>query len=178
MKISEIKKDKPKEYKTKLEEKVYEVLEKLNIEYERVDTTEAITMEDCIEIDKKLNMQTVKTLFLTNRQKTNFYLFITTGTKPFNTKKFSSELNISRVSFTNEELMIEMLNTIPGSATIFSTIIDTDNKVQVVIDKDVLKNEYYGCSDGTTTSYMKIKTTDIIEKLLPYTNHKEIIIEM
>lgn len=176
--VSEIYNNKPDKYKNKLEEIVYNTLEELNISYERVETDEAITMEDCIEIDKKLNMKMVKTLFVTNRQKTNFYLFITCGDKRFDSKKFSSELNISRVSFADSSLMEEILNTKVGATTIFSVLIDKENKINVIIDKDVLNEEYYGCSDGTTTGYMKIKTEDIINKLLPYSNHKEIVIEM
>ena len=176
--VSEIYNNKPDKYKNKLEEIVYNTLEELNISYERVETDEAITMEDCIEIDKKLNMKMVKTLFVTNRQKTNFYLFVTCGDKRFDSKKFSSELNISRVSFADSSLMEEILNTKIGATTIFSVLIDKENKINVIIDKDVLNEEYYGCSDGTTTGYMKIKTEDIINKLLPYSNHKEIVIEM
>lgn len=176
--ISEIKTKKPAEFKTKLQEKVYSVLDELNIHYERVDTDEAITMEDCIEINKKLDMKMVKTLFLCNRQETNFYLFITMGDKKFDSKKFSNELKISRVSFAKEEYMNSMLETKIGAVTIFSSLIDKDNKIQIVIDKDILNEEYYGCSDGTTTGYMKIKTEDIINKVLPYSKHKEIIIEM
>lgn len=176
--VSEIYNNKPDKYKNKLEEIVYNTLEELNISYERVETDEAITMEDCIEIDKKLNMKMVKTLFVTNRQKTNFYLFITCGDKRFDSKKFSSELNISRVSFADSSLMEEILNTKVGATTIFSVLIDKENKINVIIDKDVLNEEYYGCSDGTTTGYMKIKTDDIINKLLPYSNHKEIVIKM
>ena len=176
--ISEIKKEKPVKFKTKLQEKVYSVLDELNIHYERVDTDEAITMEDCILINKKLNMKMVKTLFLCNRQETNFYLFITTGDKKFDSKKFSNELEISRVSFAKEKYMNSMLDTKIGAATIFSSLIDKDNKIQIVIDKDLLNEEYYGCSDGTTTGYMKIKTNDIINIVLPYSKHKETIIEM
>ncbi len=176
--VSDIFTTSPKEYKNKLQEKVYRTLDELSISYERVETDEAITMEDCIEIDKKLNMKMVKTLFLCNRQETNFYLYITTGDKKFNSKKFSQELEISRVSFAKEEKMNEMLGTKIGAATIFSSLIDNDFKVQIVIDKDVLNEKYYGCSDGTTTGYMKIKTDDIINKVLPYSKHKEIIIEM
>ena len=176
--VSEIYNNKPDKYKNKLEEIVYNTLEELNISYERVETDEAITMEDCIEIDKKLNMKMVKTLFVTNRQKTNFYLFITCGNKRFDSKRFSSELNISRVSFADSSLMEEILNTKVGATTIFSVLIDKENKINVIIDKDVLNEEYYGCSDGTTTGYMKVKTEDIINKLLPYSNHKEIVIEM
>ncbi len=176
--VSDIFTTSPKEYKNKLQEKVYRALDELSISYERVETDEAITMEDCIEIDKKLNMKMVKTLFLCNRQETNFYLYITTGDKKFDSKKFSQELEISRVSFAKEEKMNEMLGTKIGAATIFSSLIDNDFKVQIVIDKDILNEKYYGCSDGTTTGYMKIKTDDIINKVLPYSKHKEIIIEM
>lgn len=129
-------------------------------------------------IDKKLNMKMVKTLFLCNRQKTDFYLFITCGNKRFDSKKFSSELEIARVSFAEESLMNKMLGTKIGAATIFSCLIDSNNKVKIVIDEDVLKEVYYGCSDGTTTGYMKIKVDDIINKVLPYSNHKETVIEM
>lgn len=176
--ISEIYTNEPKEFSSKLQEKVYKVLEELDIQYERVETDEAITMEDCIEIDKKLDMKMVKTLFLCNRQKTNFYLFITCGDKRFDSKKFSSELDIARVSFADESLMNEMLDTKIGAATIFSSLIDKENRIHIVIDRDVLKEEFYGCSDGTTTGYMKIKTADIINKVLTYAKHKAKIISM
>lgn len=176
--ISKIYTTSPNKFKTNLQQRVYETLNELSIQYERVETDEAITMEDCIEINNKLNMKMVKTLFLCNRQQTSFYLYITTGNKKFNSKEFSNKLQISRVSFAKTELMDKMLETKVGAATIFSTLIDKENNIQIVIDKDVLNEEFYGCSDGTTTGYMKIKTSDIINKVLPYTKHKEIIIEI
>ena len=176
--VSDVYTTSPEKFKNELQEIVYNTLEKLSIHYERVDTDEAITMEDCTEIEKKLKMKMVKTLFLCNRQKTDFYLFITCGDKRFDSKKFSSELSIARVSFADESLMHEMLGTKIGAATIFSSLIDSNNKVRIIIDKDVLNEDYYGCSDGTTTGYMKIKTDDIINKVLPYSNHIVTIIEI
>ena len=176
--VSEIFTKAPKETKNIVQEKTYQVLEKLDVKYERVETDEAITMEDCIEINKKLDMKMVKTLFLCNRQKTDFYLFIMNGDKRFDSKKFSSLLDISRVSFAPSEIMFNMLGTKIGAATVFSLLIDKENKVKIVFDKEVLNEEYYGCSDGTTTGYMKIKTKDIINKILPYSKHKKIIIDM
>lgn len=176
--ISDIHTTAPSEYKTDLQKETYKYLNKLNIPFERVDTDEAITMEDCILINEKLDMKMVKTLFLCNRQKTIFYLFVTTGDKAFSAKEFSSAAKCSRVSFAPEELMHEMLGTKIGAATVFSTIIDLDRDLQIVIDKDVAEEEYYGCSDGTTTCYLKIKTDDIINKFLPAVKHKPMIIEM
>ena len=123
-------------------------------------------------------MKTVKTLFLCNRQKTNFYLFVTLDGKPFVTKDFSSALGISRVSFASEELLFSMLGTKIGATTVLSSIIDTENKVRIVFDKEVLENEWYGCTDSTTTSYMKLKTSDVLEKYIPFTKHEITVIDV
>ena len=117
-------------------------------------------------------------LFLCNRQQTEFYLFITCGDKPFRSKDFSNALAVSRVSFAPAELMETMLGTQIGAATVFSSLLDCDNKVQIVFDKDVLSEEYYGCSDGTTTGYMKIRTEDIVRRFLTYAKHKLTVIEV
>lgn len=176
--LSEVQTKAPCQFQTQLQKKVYETLEKLQIPFERVDTDEAITMEDCIAINKKLNMNMVKTLFLCNRQQTAFYLFITDGNKPFRSKNFSNALSVPRVSFAPAEQMDAMLGTKIGAATVFSSLLDSENKIRIVIDKDVLEEECYGCSDGTTTGYMKVKTDDIFRKFLPYTKHTAAVIEV
>lgn len=161
----------PSEFKTPLQEKVYRTLQDLHIPFERVDTDEAITMEDCVQIDKVLDMKMVKTLFLCNRQQTGFYLFITAGDKPFRSKDFSNALGVARVSFAPADLMEKMLGTKIGAATVFSALLDRDNEVQIVFDEDVLCEEWYGCSDGTTTGYMKIKTSQVYRDFLQFTKH-------
>lgn len=120
----------------------------------------------------------VKTLFLYNRQQTAFYLFITTGSKPFSSKDFSNALGISRVSFAPVKLMETMLGTKAGAVTIFSAILDKQNAIQIVLDKDVVNSEWYGCSDGITTSYMKIKTEYITDTFLQSVKHIPVIMEV
>ena len=176
--VSEIQTKAPSHFQTQLQKLVYEALEKLQISFERVDTDEAITMEDCAAINKKLDMNMVKTLFLCNRQQTDFYLFITTGSKPFRAKDFSSALGVSRVSFAPAEHMELMLGTKIGAATVYSSLLDRENKVRVVFDKEVLAERWYGCSDGTTTGYMKVRTDDIYRKFLTFTRHTPSVIEV
>ncbi len=176
--VSEIQNKAPMQFKTELQEKVYRTLDELQIPYERVDTDEVIRMEDCIAVNDRLELKMVKTLFLCNRQQTEFYLFITCGDKPFHSKDFSSALGVSRVSFAPAELMESMLGTKIGAATVFSSLLDCENKVRIVFDKDVLSEEYYGCSDGTTTGYMKIRTEDIYSRFLKYTKHTPAVIEV
>lgn len=176
--VSEIQTVAPSQFQTDLQKSVYQVLDVLQIPYERVDTDEVITMEDCVAVNKKLNMNMVKTLFLCNRQQTEFYLFVTAGDKPFRSKDFSNALDVARVSFAPAELMDSMLGTKIGAATVFSALLETARDVQIVFDKAVVSEEWYGCSDGTTTGYMKVKTEQIIHHFLPYTKHTLTVIEV
>ena len=146
--------DLPKEYKTPLQKMTYKFLDENDIPFSRVENDEAVTMEDCIEIDKALDMKTVKTLFLCNRQKTNFYLFA------------------------SAEKLDEIIGTRVGATTIFGVLRPEAEDVQVVFDKVVCEDEWYGCSDGTTTGYMKLKTKDILEKLLPCSKHRYTVIDV
>ncbi len=168
----------PSEYKTPLQEMTYRFLDENSIPFQRVENDEAVTMEDCIEIDRALDMKTVKTLFLCNRQKTNFYLFVTAGDKPFVTKNFSAALGISRVSFASAEMLDEIIGTKVGATTIFGVLRPEAEDVHVIFDKAVCDDEWYGCSDGTTTGYMKLKTSDILETLLPYSKHRFTVIDI
>lgn len=171
--------DQPRtEYVNELQENIYRKLEQLGIAYQRVENDPGITMEDCLNIDRALDMHTVKTIMLTNRQKTMFYLFVTPGDKPFVTRDFSNALGISRVSFAPEEIMVEMLGTTHGSATVLSVIHDIDNKVQVVIDAAVAGQEWFGCTDGDATGFFKLRTTDVIDKYLPAVGHKPVVTEV
>ncbi|MFB8374561.1 prolyl-tRNA synthetase associated domain-containing protein [Paenibacillus taichungensis] len=176
--ISDIYRRAPSEYKTVLQEKTYRTLQDLQIPFERVDTDEAITMEDCVHINKKMDMRIVKTLFLCNRQQTAFYLFITAGDKPFKSKEFSNAIGVSRVSFAPSDLMENMLGTKIGAATVFSALFDNDNAIQIVLDKEITCEEWYGCSDGTTTGYMKIKTSHIMHDFLTSVKHTPYIVEV
>lgn len=161
----------PEHFSTPLQELVYRTLTRLSIPFQRVENDPAITMEDCQAIDDRLQMQTVKTLFLCNRQQTAFYLFVTPGDKPFRTKDFSAALGVSRVSFATPEQLEQMMGTIVGSATVFGLLLPSAREVRLVFDRALESSEWYGCTDGTTTGYMKLRTRDVIDRLLPYTAH-------
>ena len=176
MTISQIFTTPPTDRREPAEQNCFELLEKLHIPFERVEHDPAFTMVVCREISEALYVQVCKNLFLCNRQQTAFYLFITNGNKPFRAKDFSAALDIDRVSFAPAELMEQKLGTNIGAATVFSALLDTENAVQIVFDRDVLSEEWYGCSDGTTTGYMKVKTDQILHRFLPYTKHAPLIV--
>lgn len=176
--ISNVKTDAPDVFLTPLQEKTYSVLKKLNIPFERVETDKAVTMNDCKEINRVLNVSMVKTLLLCNKNKVNFYLYITSGGKLFDVKKFCKSLGVSRVSFASENDLAELAGVSVGAATIFSALIDNNNRFRVVIDSDVYREKSMGCSDGTTSGFMRVPTDRILHEFLSYVHHEPKIIEV
>ncbi len=158
----------PEHFKTPLQELAFTALGEAGIEYSRVDTDEAVSMELCALIDEKLGAQIVKTLLVCDRKQTKFYLYITTGDKPFKSHDFSAALGISRVSFAPSERLEELLGVKIGATTLLSLLLPSAKDVQLVFDRSVLTQEYYACADGTATGFVKMKTSDMLDKLLPY----------
>lgn len=158
----------PTVFSTPLQQRVYETLSLLDIPFLRVNNSPAITMEDCRLIDERLQVQTVKTLFLCNRQQTRYYLFVTPGDKPFCTKDFSHAIGVSRLSFAPKEQLLPQLGTELGATTMFSVLLDSAGDVPLYFDRQALQTEWYGCTDGTTTSYLKVRTDQLIQRFLPH----------
>lgn len=169
---SEIKETAPAAFVNETQRKVYAALERLAIPFGRIDNDPAVTMEDCITVDRALGVQTVKTLLLCNRQQTVFYLYVMPGDKPFSTKDFGAALQISRVSFAPASMLQELLGTEVGATTPLSLVADSENRVRLIIDKAAVSPESIGCPDGTTTCYMRLKTADLLERFIPDTGHE------
>ena len=151
--------------------RVYDLLDSLGIEYERIDHEPAMTMEACAKIEQTLGAPICKNLFLTNRQKTAFYLLMIPGDKIFKTKDISAPLGTSRLSFGDGELMEELLDITPGSLSVLGLMNDLDYDVTLVIDEDVLSEEYIGCHPCINTSTLRIKTEDMMNKVIPALKH-------
>lgn len=160
------------------EVRVYDLLDKLGIEYKRVDHPTAETMEACLEIEKVLGVEICKNLFLRNRQKTEFYLLMMPGSKPFKTKDITKQLGCARLSFAEAEFMEEFLDITPGSVSVLGLMNDNENRVRLIIDKDILSGDYIGCHPCINTSSLAIKTEDILNKFLPAVGHTATTVDM
>lgn len=160
------------------EVRVYDFLDSLGIEYFRTDHEEANTMEVCNEIDKVLGTLICKNLFLCNRQKTDFYLLMMPGDKPFKTKDITKQLDCSRLSFADSEAMLEYLDIKPGAVSIMGLMNDKDNKVRLVMDKAVVEEDTIGCHPCVSTSSLKIRTDDILNVYLPAVHHEPTFVEL
>lgn len=178
------------------EVRVYDLLDSIGVDYDRLDHAPAMNMEVCDAINAAFGRMTLeefnaedcsdrtkhaiicKNLFLCNRQKTKFYLLMTPGDKKFLTKKLSAQINSARLSFAGEEEMLKYLDITPGSVSVLGLMNDHSHAVQLLIDSDVLKSEYVGCHPCINTSSLRMRTKDLMEKVIPALRHEPVIVKL
>ena len=160
------------------EMRCYALLDSLGIEYRRVDHEHADTIEACEQVEGLLECKICKNLFLTNRQQTDFYLLVMPGEKPFKTKLLSKQIGSARLSFASAEHMERYLDITPGSVSVLGLMNDKGGAVRLLMDRDLLKEEYFGCHPCINTSSLRLKTADVLEKLLPAMGHAPTYVEL
>ena len=156
----------------------YDLLDSLGVAYQRIDHEEANTMEVCRQIDVVLEATICKNLLLCNRQCTAFYLLMIPGDKVFKTKDLSAQIGSSRLSFAGAEYMAQFLDITPGSVSVLGLMNDKENRVQLLIDEDVLNGEYVGMHPCINTSSLRIKTADLTQRILPAMGHDAKIVTL
>lgn len=156
---------------------VYDKLEALGVDYVRVDHEHADTIEFCQEVEAVLGAHICKNLFLCNRQQTEFYLLMMPGDKPFKTKDLSPLLGCARLSFADAAHMEALLHTVPGSVSALELMFDTENRVQLVIDRDLLRDEYISGHPGISTSTLRLRREDML-RFVRGVGHEPICIDL
>ena len=151
--------------------RVYDFLDELGIDYQRIDHAQTMTMEACAAVDEALEATICKNLLLCNRQQTEFYLLMMPGDKPFKTSELSKKIGSSRLSFAPGAFMEQFLDITPGSLSVLGLMNDRENRVQLLIDEEILAGTYIGCHPCINTSSLRLKTEDVLKKILPATSH-------
>ena len=160
------------------ESAAFDLLDTLGMDYDRVSHDAAFNMELCADVSAGLGVSVCKNLFLCNRQKTSFYLLCMPPDKPFHTKDLSAQINSSRLSFAPEDSLWELLHCHPGSATVLGLANDTEHRVQLLLDREVYDAPYMSCHPCICTSTLKLKTSDVLTRLLPHTGHTPIVVDL
>lgn len=176
----ELQKGRPSDETGRLEKEIrtYDLLDHLDIAYERVDHEPAMTMEVCQAIDEVLQATICKNLFLCNRQETAFYLLMMPDDKPFRTKDLSAQIGSARLSFAKPEYMEQFLDITPGSVSVMGLMNDKEKRVQLLIDEDVLNSEYVGCHPCINTSSIRLLTKDLVDEVIPAMEHAYIKVKL
>ena len=160
------------------EDRVYDLLERLGVPFERVDHDAVGTIEGCAEIEKLLDIEICKNLFLRNSKGDQYYLLMIPGGKHLVTKDLAKKIGSTRLSFDTPEKMEEYLDITPGSVSVLGLMNDHENNIQLLVDNDIKKWEYFGCHPCINTSSLKIKTADLFSKILPAVGHEPVFVDI
>lgn len=160
------------------EMKCYRLLDGLGVEYRRVDHEHADTIAACEQAESLLDCKICKNLFLTNRQQTDFYLLVMPGEKPFKTKLLSKQIGSARLSFAGPEHMERLLDVTPGSVSVLGLMNDRERAVRLLVDRDLLKEEYFGCHPCINSSSLRFKTAELFDRILPAMGHEPEFVEL
>ena len=158
--------------------RVYDYLDSLGIEYYRVDHDSIFGDDECEAVERVLDNVICKNIFLCNRQRTAYYMLVMPAHKRFKTSIVSHLLNSSRLSFGTPEDMLDLLDVTPGSVSIMALMNDKENRVQLVIDDELLEHEDFGCHPCKNTSSLRLKRADVFGKFLDSVHHTPIFLSL
>lgn len=163
---------------SQVERPAYDLLDELGIPFCRVEHDAAATVDDCAAVEDVLGIEICKNLFLTNRQQTDFYLLMMPGHKAFKTKELSTQVGSSRLSFGNADQMQGLLGVAPGSVSVLGLANDKEHRVKLLIDGDLLESEFFGCHPCKNTASLKLKLSDLLDKILPTLGYEPTFVEL
>ena len=152
---------------------LYDVLERLNIKYEQIEHEAVYTMEDIQNLNMNIEGESCKNLFLKNK-KGEFYLMVLPEDKRADIKAMAKENGIANLSFANEDYLKDILNLERGACTPLGIINDKENKVVLLIDKE-LKGKRLTVHPNRNTATMSIEYDDLI-KFINHIGNKYILV--
>lgn len=171
-KITELIDGRPQNVKNDKEKECYDILDKLDIQYQRVEYNFFPSDKDNLKkIDKTLQVEGIKNLIFKSKNKDEFYFIIISRNEKFDEKDFRTKYNLSKLSMAKTEDLQRILNTSAGSVSIMELIYDENNDINVYVDGKLLEREYFRFHPNQNTSTIRIKMSDLKNKLMPYLKH-------
>lgn len=147
------------------------LLDTLGVHYTLMHHAPAYTMDDCRDIVHESGVAYCKNLFLSNRQRTQFFLFSLREDQIFRTSDISHQLGVSRLSFAPDTLLPELLGLLPGAVSPFGLLFDPHHQVQLVLDSALRRYARIAFHPCVNTATVVLSTSDFINTVLPALAH-------
>ena len=154
-----------------MENEVYELLDKLNIEHTVVNHPPLFTHEDAKKYNIKLDAVICKSLFIRNKDKSQYYIFALPIEKKIDLKLAQKLLEETRLSFGDENALQEKLGVKSGSVSIFNVINMKEKDIIFVLDEDILNCEKVAFHPNTNTLTVMFNPKEI-HKIFEFYNIK------
>jgi Ala-tRNA(Pro) deacylase len=158
-------------------ETVLNKLNELSIPFELARHDKLYSIEECARAEELLGAKMPKNLLLTTTNRSAYALLVMNGSSSFKTGVVSKNAGYSRLSFASKEDIRQLLGTYPGAVSPFGLLFDTEMRVECLIDRALIQEEYLLFHPLDNTCSVKIRTKDLTDVFLPATGHKARIID-
>lgn len=152
---------------------IYDILNELNIQYEKVEHPAVYTCAEADQYDRGPDCGKCKNLFLRNKKGDKNYLVILPAEKRLDLENLAEHLSETKLSFASAERLLKYLGLTPGSVSPFGLITDANKEVVVVVDNDLFKYPQLGFHPNINTATLIISVDDF-KKYLDWTGNKMI----
>ena len=152
-----------------MKNEVYQLLNKLHIQYDKVEHPPLFTCEDNKKYNIKFYAIVCKNLFIRNSNKSQYYLVALPLEKRVDLKLLQMLLGEKRLSFGNENVLEEKLRIKSGAVSIFNIINLKDKDIMFILDEDILKCEKVGFHPNINTETVIFNPKEL-NKIFEYYN--------
>ncbi len=144
---------------------VFDKLESLDIEYQVVEHEAALTTEMADKFIEGIEGVRTKTMFLTNKKKTAWFLVIMDDNKRMDMEHFGELAETKRIKMASEDSLYEKMMLPPGVVSPFGLLNNADHDIEVYIDKEIIDEKRMSFHPNTNTMTLFLDTTDLLKYL-------------
>ena len=145
-----------------LYEKVRSKLNELGIEVETIEHEPAVTTELADKFIEGIEGVRTKTMFLTNKKKTAYFLLIMDDSKRLDMDKFKAIVSEKQIKFASENSLFEKMLLPPGVVSPFGLLNSDDKAIKVFFDKEIMSEDRLSFHPNTNEKTIFISTSDIL----------------
>lgn len=141
---------------------VEKTLRDLQIEFEIVEHEPALTTEQADRFIEGIEGVRTKTMFLTNKKKTRFFLMIMDDGKRMDMDKFREIVGESKINMASSESLFEKMKLPPGVVSPFGLLYNLEKDIGVYFDKEIISEKRMSFHPNTNEKTIFLNTKDLI----------------
>ena len=146
-------------------QKVKDKLDELGIEFDVVEHPPAFTTEQADSYIEGLEGVRTKSMFLTNKKKTQYYLLIMDDKKRLDMDDFKVQVGADRIRMASLASLAEKMNLPAGTVSPFGLLNNEEKDILVYFDKDIVSEDVMTFHPNTNEKTIFIKTQDLFRFL-------------
>ena len=141
---------------------VKEKLKELDISFELVEHEPVLTTEQADSFIEGIDGVRTKTMFLTNKKKTAYYLLIMDDKKMLDMDLFKDLVGANRIRMASSDSLFEKMKLPPGTVSPFGLLNNKSKDIEVFFDKEIMDEKRMCFHPNTNEKTLFLDTKDIL----------------